>query len=120
MKGRLRNKGGILVLDKGSKKIRRHVFVEGADSANNISFFFPYDRDTLWVGTQNGLFWLNRHTYQIGRVPVAGNQDWMEHNNCLAILEDSRHAIWVSFGRRMSCAIGSMVCVPHGCTLTNG
>ncbi len=95
----LRNKGGILVLDKGSKKIRRHIFLAGADSANNISFFFPYDRDTLWVGTQNGLFWLNRHTYQIGRVPVAGDQDWMVHNNCLAILEDSRHAIWVSFGR---------------------
>ena len=96
----LRNKGGILVLDKGNKKIRRHLFLGGTDdSANNISLFFPYDRDTLWVGTQNGLFWLNRHTYQSGRVLSGSGQEWMYHNNCLAILEDSRHAVWVSFGR---------------------
>jgi ligand-binding sensor domain-containing protein len=95
----LRNMGGILVLDKGTKKVMRHLFLGRRDSCNNISFFFPYDRDTLWVGTQTGLFWLNRNTYQTGRVPSGAGQEWMYHHNCLAILEDGHHAIWVSYGR---------------------
>ena len=95
----LRNKGGILILDKSTKKIRKHLFLGTPDSCDNISFFFPYDRDTLWVGTRVGIFWLNRNNYHSGRVPTASGQEWMQHNNCLAILRDKDQDIWISFGR---------------------
>lgn len=96
----LRGKGGVLVLDKGTKKIQRHLLLGPAgDSCNNISLFFPYARDTLWIGTQNGIYWLERSTYHTGRVGVTPDVGWTRHNNCLAVLEDRDHRIWVSCGK---------------------
>ncbi|WP_162852552.1 sensor histidine kinase [Dinghuibacter silviterrae] len=94
----LRNKGGVLVLDKASRKILRHIYPgPREDSCNNISFFYPYSRDTLWVGSQVGLFWLNLRDYRCGRVPLPPGLAWTHHENCLAILEDSRGIIWITF-----------------------
>lgn len=96
----LRGKGGVLVLDKSTKKILRHLFLGGpGDSSNNISLFFPYDRDTLWVGTQNGVFWLDRKTYRTGRVVVGPDVGWIDHNNCLAMMACRDGTIWMSFSK---------------------
>jgi hypothetical protein len=96
----LRGKGGILVLDKTTKKIQRHLFLgAAADSCNNISLFFPYDRDTLWVGTQNGIFWLDRKTYHTGRVVVGRELSWIDHYNCLAMIGCRDGTICMSFGK---------------------
>lgn len=96
----LRGKGGVLVLDKHTKKIQRHLLLGAPDdSCNNISIFFPYDRDTLWVGTQNGIFWLDRKTYHTGRVVVGAAVSWIDHCNALAAIEDKTHTIWMSFSK---------------------
>ena len=103
----LRNKGGILMLDKGTRKIRRHLFLGGPDdSANNISLFFPYDRDTLWVGTQNGLFWLNRHTYQSGRV-LSGK--WPGMDSTITIV----WRYWKTVVMRFGVSFGRLNTVVH-------
>jgi len=96
----LRGKGGVLVLDKSTKKILRHLLLGGIeDSCNNVSLFFPYDRDTLWVGTQNGIFWLDRKTYHRGRVVVPSDVSWIDHNNCLAMIACRDGSVWMSFSK---------------------
>lgn len=96
----LRGKGGVVVLDKGTKKMLGHLLLgKAGDSCNNISLFFPYDQDTLWVGTQNGIFWLDRKTYHTGRVVVGRDVGWIDHNNCLAMIACRDGTIWMSFSK---------------------
>ena len=94
----LRNKGGILVLDKATRKILHHIYLgPQGDSCNNTTFLFPYSRDTLWVGSQVGLFWLNLRDYRHGRVLLPPGLTWSYHENSSAILEDSHGIIWIGF-----------------------
>jgi|GEM_PF-1869968 len=101
----LRNRGGVLVLDKATKRIERRLLLGNSDFENNISLFFPYCRDTLWVGTQAGLFWLELHHYRSGRIRFPPDLEWTRQYNCLYAMEDSRHLIWVSFDR-----LNSLIC----------
>jgi ligand-binding sensor domain-containing protein len=91
----LRNKAGILILDKTTKQIKRRILLaEKNSAANNISAFFPYSADTLWVGTQLGLFWLNRVNYHSGRVPAPPSLQWLHQRNTLNFLQDRNRNIW--------------------------
>ena len=96
----LRNKGGILVLDKATQRLEHRLYLGGKDSmCNNISLFFPYNRDTLWVGTRAGLFWLDQHNYSSGRIATPPSLNWINTSNILYFLEDSHRNIWISLGR---------------------
>lgn len=96
----LRNKGGILLLDKATKKVERRVYLDSPGAfCNNISLFFPYSPDTLWVGTQQGLFWLDERHYHTGRVSVPPELAWIYHSNFLYFYRDSRGDIWMSLGQ---------------------
>jgi ligand-binding sensor domain-containing protein/two-component sensor histidine kinase len=96
----LRNKGGILVLDKATYRLEHHLYLGQKDSAyNNIVVFFPYNRDTLWVGTREGLYWLDQNNYSSGRIVVPPSMNWIYSWNIQSIFEDSHKNIWISFGR---------------------
>ncbi len=91
--------GGILVLDKNTLNVRRHIFLDRKDSSSNdIDFFIPFDADTLWVGTRIGLFWLNKHNYHSGRVPTPPDLFRLRSRNGLCHAEDHSGHIWLSFG----------------------
>lgn len=91
------NRGGILVLDKQTLHIRKHVYLGNKDSVYNyIDFFIPFNPDTLWVGTARGLFWLDRHNYSSGR--VATTLPRLLQSNGLTYAEDHSGHIWLSFG----------------------
>jgi ligand-binding sensor domain-containing protein/two-component sensor histidine kinase len=93
----LSNRGGILVLDKATLHIEKHIFLVHKDSIfNYIDFFIPYSPDTLWVGTARGLFWLNRHNYNNGRVPTTLIR--LQRSNGLTYTQDNTGHIWLSFG----------------------
>jgi len=91
----LRNQAGILILDKTTKRVRQRIFLAEKNSKeNDISAFFPYSADTLWVGTRRGLFWLNRINYHSGRIPVPPALQWLQERNTLNFLEDRGANIW--------------------------
>lgn len=91
--------GGILVLDKATLKIQRHFLVDPADpGANDIDFFLPFNADTLWVATRDGLFWLDKHHYHTGRVPTPPALARLRNSNGLGYGEDHNGHIWLSFG----------------------
>ena len=91
------NRGGVLVLDKATLHIQRHIFLGNKDSIfNNIDFFIPFNPDTLWIGTRQGLFWLNKHNYNNGRVPSTLPR--LRQSNGLTYAEDHSGHIWLSFG----------------------
>jgi len=122
----LGNEGGLLLLDKKTKKINQHIQFKNSEAGcNSINFILPYHPDTLWLGTANGLIWFNKNNFSNGRVnkpgqpewmnkhqsqPPAetstqvrlrepGEPDWMHQNKLRNFLEDSYGNIWLSFGK---------------------
>jgi len=96
----LRNKGGLLVLDKTTKQAKHQVFFGDKEAlSNDISVFIPYTADTFWVGTRKGLFWVDRKRWNSGRVAVPPDLAWIADYNVLCYWVDRNKDIWVSFGR---------------------
>lgn len=96
----LRNKGGVLVLDKETKRVKHRVFFGDKEAiSNDIGVFIPYNADTLWVGTRKGLFWLDRKRFRSGRVSTTPELAWMADYNILCFWVDRTKDIWISFGR---------------------
>ncbi|HTI12591.1 MAG TPA: histidine kinase, partial [Puia sp.] len=95
----LRNKGGLLMLDKsGSGKGRLFDFGKYGPTCNTIYNIFPFSADTLWIGTRTGLLWFNTSDYHFGRVIVPAELAWINEINPICMIEDTRKNIWISFG----------------------
>jgi ligand-binding sensor domain-containing protein len=96
----LRNKGGVLVLDRDTKKIKHRVFFGDREaSSNDINLFIPYNADTIWIGTLRGIFWMDRKRFHTGRITVPPALDWTKDYNALCYRTARDKSIWVSFGR---------------------
>lgn len=95
----LLREGGLLLLDKGTgKTIRQIAFSPQSTYSSTISNIFPYDQDTLWLGTGRGVLWFCKHNHHYGRVKMPYNLDWTQNINTIVFFEDSRKDIWISFG----------------------
>jgi ligand-binding sensor domain-containing protein len=94
----LRNEGGLLVLDKRTKKILQHIHLKNSNGNNTINFIFSYQPDTLWIGTARGIAWLNKNDFSTGMVRKPGQPEWMNETKTRNFLEDSQGNIWLSFG----------------------
>lgn len=105
----LRNEGGLLLCDKKTKKIIRHLDLERfGKGTNSINYIFSYHPDTLWLGTNRGIVWLNKKDLSYGRlINIRGEPDWMNEDRCRSFLEDSRGDVWLSFGRPNSVLVFS-------------
>jgi ligand-binding sensor domain-containing protein len=101
----LRNEGGLLVLDKKTKKILRHIHFRDSSRSNTINFIFSYHPDTLWIGTAEGVVWLNKNNYSNGRLHKPGQPRWMNQTRTRNFLEDSGGNIWLSFGELNSVVV---------------
>ena len=97
----LRNEGGLLLLDRKTKKIERQMNFEslGAGSSS-IVFILSVHPDTLWLGTNKSVIWLNKKNLRFGDLShIPGQPDWMKTERCRTFLQDSQGNIWFSFGR---------------------
>jgi two-component sensor histidine kinase len=97
----LRNNGGLLVLDKTTKNIRRQINFEKYGVGNgSILFILDYATDTLWLGTDKGMIWLDTKNYSFGK-PKIDNPAllWISNERCRTGLVDSHGDVWLSFGR---------------------
>lgn len=97
----LRNEGGLLLLDKKTKKIVRHLDLKKFGvGANSFNYIFSYQPDTIWAGTNRGIIWINKKDLSSGRLTgIQGEPGWMNEDRCRNFLEDSKGNIWLSFGR---------------------
>ena len=96
----LKNEGGLLVLDKKTGNIKRQLqFTPANLYSNSIINIFPYDNDTLWIATTNGILWLNKKNYHYGQLKTPPQLDWMQNTNTRCFFEDSKKNIWISFGK---------------------
>jgi ligand-binding sensor domain-containing protein len=94
----LRDNGGILVLDKTTKRLKRHVlFCEKGSYCNSIGFFIPFNADTLWVGTSLGLYWLDKHDFSSGMVETPPELRVIKDGIATCFAEDRQGRIWMSF-----------------------
>ena len=95
----LRNKGGLVMLDRsGSGKGRRFDFGKYGPTCNTIYNIFPFSADTLWIGTRTGLLWFNTSNFSSGRVAVPPELAWINEINPICMIEDAKRNIWISFG----------------------
>ena len=91
--------GGLLLVDKQTTKIIRQIsFSPESTYSSTIANIFPYDRDTLWLGTGRGILWFCKHNYRYGRVKMPPGLAWTQNINTIAFFGDSRKDIWISFG----------------------
>ena len=120
----LGNEGGLLLLDKNTKKITRKIsFKSVGKGYSSINFIFSFSADTLWMGTANGIIWFNKKNYTSGKLrkpgepewmmeakstnflsdslheTEPGEPDWLHQNKARAFFKDSRGNIWLSFGK---------------------
>jgi len=96
----LQAEGGLLVLDKKTGRIKRQVqFAPLKDHSNTITWIFPYDADTLWIGTRQGTLWLNKTNYHYGPIKAPKPLDWIDQAASTCFLEDTHKDIWISFGK---------------------
>ncbi|HEY6900957.1 MAG TPA: two-component regulator propeller domain-containing protein, partial [Puia sp.] len=96
----LQNGGGVLVMNKHTGNIRSKVeFGPQFDYSNTITNIFPYSKDTLWIGTNTGIVWLNKRNRHFGKLAVPPPLSWIQEINSTCFFEDSRSDVWISFGR---------------------
>jgi GAF domain-containing protein len=96
----LLHEGGLLLLDKRTgAPIRQVTFAPESENSSTIVNIFPYDRDTLWLGTTRGILWFCKHDCHYGRVKVPAGLEWMHDINTLVFFGDSKKDIWISFGK---------------------
>ena len=96
----LQNEGGLLVLDKKTGNIKRQLqFTPTKIFSNSVLNIFPYDHDTLWIATTNGILWLNKKNYHCGQLKTPVQPGWMQKTNARCFFEDSKKNIWISFGK---------------------
>ena len=96
----LLREGGLLLMDKRTMKIIRQIrLAPQSEYSSTIINIFPYDRDTLWLGTEKGILWFCKRNCRYGRVRMPAGLDWTQTINTIAFFGDSRRDIWISFGR---------------------
>lgn len=95
----LRNKGGLLMLDRSNPgNGQRFDFGKYGPTCNTIYNIFPFSDDTLWIGTRTGLLWFNTSHYSFGRVTPPPEMAWINEINPISMIEDAKKNIWISFG----------------------
>jgi putative methionine-R-sulfoxide reductase with GAF domain len=95
----LLREGGLLIQDKGTGNIvKQMTFTPQKEYSSTIINIFPYDKDTLWIGTGRGILWFDKNNYHYGPVKMPPGLSWTQHINTTVFFGDSRKDIWISFG----------------------
>ncbi|HOT14834.1 MAG TPA: two-component regulator propeller domain-containing protein [Bacteroidales bacterium] len=90
---------GVFTFNSKSKVAKPVVYMlNGKNALQNNKIFCLYEdnQHTVWIGTEEGLFSINKDTWQMERyVPVAGRNDALPHISVNKIVEDSRNNLWI-------------------------
>lgn len=77
--GRFAYNKGIAVIDATTMKLIREIDLFSENTSwNEIRSIEMYHPDTLWIGTNSGLAWLDTKTYHFGKVLDKNKYPWSE------------------------------------------
>ncbi len=89
--------GGFYHYDPASDKIEQHTIRIGANSENMVWNIWRCHRDTLWLGTQQGLIWCCLRNYHMGRIRIL-HPAVIDKYAITTLFEDSRGLVWMGIG----------------------
>jgi hypothetical protein len=93
---------GFFELDLQSGGYQQHLIntIPGNRWPNFVWNIRPVSKDTLWLGTQAGMFWYSLSTRTVGRLPAyAGKPDCLDSVPITTQFVDSRGKVWIGLGR---------------------
>ena len=93
----LKDNAGALVLDKKTKKLIKYLNTEQlGPGCGTINFVYLYHPDTLWLGTANGILWLNKKDHQFGKFKDAGVLRDVTNKRFSNYFEDLHGNVWLN------------------------
>ena len=96
----LQNEGGLLIVDKKTGNIRNKLtFLPLQEYSNDIFTIFHFCNDTVWVGTDRGIVWVNTKNYHYGHVQATPSMDWVQRVRACRLYGDSKGNVWVTYGK---------------------
>ncbi len=93
---------GLFEIDLSTGKQRQHKFYQTGDDtwSNFVWNVRPASADTLWVGTQTGMFWYNILTEKYGRLRgYAGKPGVLDSVSITTQFMDSHGLVWMGLGK---------------------
>ncbi len=101
---------GFFEIDAATHKQQQHLFSKTNNDmwANYVWNVRPVSNDTLWVGTQAGMFWYNIASEKFGRLPAyKGKPVVIDSVPITTQFTDSHNLVWIGLGT------GQGVCCYH-------
>ncbi|WP_207632916.1 sensor histidine kinase [Foetidibacter luteolus] len=94
------NLHGLLVLDKTTFTLRSKILFDPGDPPSNDLFnLLRISEDTLWAGTNRGIYWVNIKTLQSGKVSIPASPERHTMTPSFVYLRDSKNNAWAGFNR---------------------
>lgn len=93
---------GFFEVDLSTGKQQQHHFYKTSDDtwSNHIWNIRKISADTMWVGTQNGMFWYNVITKKFGRIPAyPGKPEALDSVPVTTQYTDSHGLVWMGLGK---------------------
>lgn len=90
--------GGFYTYDRVSGELEQHSVKVGHYSENMVWNFWHYQKDTLWIGTQQGLIWCCLNNFQVGRIQIP-HPAVLDSFAITTLFEDSQGLVWMGVGR---------------------
>ncbi|HEU4858455.1 MAG TPA: histidine kinase [Chitinophagaceae bacterium] len=85
-----------LVLDGNDYTIKKQVSFERlSKKSNQIWQIVPYNKDTLWFGTQDGLIWYEEKNGTFDRVSIPEIDSLIQHRTITLLYKDSKGMLWI-------------------------
>ncbi|MEO7445109.1 MAG: histidine kinase [Ferruginibacter sp.] len=87
---------GLLVLDAATMKVVRKIALFNNDNMfNEVRSIQQYHNDTLWLGTNNGIVWMDTKSFQYGKVMNNSNRPVMENLTVMLAPEGKDGYAWM-------------------------
>ena len=83
----------IFVADKYSGKILKRISLRPSSSFFSIASLLLFHPDTVWIGTNYGLMWLNTKNYDHGKIAITGIG---EKERIHQMFKDSKMNVWLA------------------------
>lgn len=91
----LATNSGLIIIDTTGKIIKQFNTTNCDLKSNNIFCLFEYDNSTVWIGTENGLYSIDKNNYSINSLIPEFFKNITNTNYILNIVNDNKNNIWI-------------------------
>lgn len=91
----LATNSGIIIIDTMEKIVKQFNSTNSVLKSNHIFCLFEYDKSSVWVGTENGLYSIDKNNYSIKSLIPEFFKNITNTNYILNIVSDNKNNIWI-------------------------